>query len=209
MRVTKEEMITNQLERRGVTNPEVLQAMRNIERELFVPEDLKKHAYEDRPLPIGEGQTISQPYIVAYMAQELQLESKDVVLEIGTGCGYNAAILSELVEQVYSIEVVEWLAGFAKENLRKAKIENVTTRHSDGFKGWEENAPYDAIILTAAPPSIPQPLKDQLKTGGRLLAPVGNMRQSLKLIMKTGENSFKEKDLLPVRFVPMTGKAQE
>lgn len=204
----KEEMIENQLKRRGITDPDVLQAMWDVDRELFIPEEMREKAYFDGPLPIGKGQTISQPYIVAYMAQELKLNKDDVVLEIGTGCGYNAAVLSKLVKHVYSIEVIEWLAEYAKENLAVAGIENITTRWADGYKGWPEQAPFDAIALTAAPPSIPAPLKQQLKTGGRLLAPVGVKRQSLNLLERTGQETFKEKELLLVSFVPMTGEAQ-
>lgn len=205
----KEEMIENQLKRRGVNDPDVLQAMREVDRELFIPPELRNKAYFDGPLPIGKGQTISQPYIVAYMAQELNLNPHDIVLEIGTGCGYNAAVLSKLVKHVYSIEVIEWLAGYAKENLAAAGIENISTRWGDGYAGWPEKAPFDAIALTAAPPAIPAPLKQQLKIGGRLLAPVGVTQQSLILLEKTGKDSFKEKERLWVNFVPMTGEAQK
>ena len=206
---TKDEMIENQLKRRGIEDPEVLQAMREVDRELFIPEDMRHKAYYDGPLPIGKGQTISQPFIVAYMAQELNLNPDDIVLEIGTGCGYNAAVMSKLVNHVYSIEVIDWLAEYAKENLKAAGIENISTRLRDGYKGWPEKGPFDAIALTAAPPSIPEPLKQQLKNGGRLLAPVGVKRQSLKLLERTGQDTFKEKELLLVSFVPMTGEAQK
>ncbi|MFO8145793.1 MAG: protein-L-isoaspartate(D-aspartate) O-methyltransferase [Gillisia sp.] len=209
MDVTKEEMIENQLIRRGIKDPDVLQAMREIDRELFIPEEMRDKAYYDGPLPIGKGQTISQPYIVAYMAQELKLKPDDIVLEIGTGCGYNAAVMSKLVSHVYSIEVIEWLAEYAKENLETAGIENISTRWGDGYKGWPEEAPFDAIILTAAPPAIPEPLKEQLKIGGRLLAPVGVTRQSLNLLTRTGKDTFIEKELILVSFVPMTGRAQQ
>ncbi|GHA44139.1 protein-L-isoaspartate O-methyltransferase [Salinimicrobium marinum] len=206
---TKEEMIEEQIKKKGVSNPNVLKAMREIDRSLFVPEDMKPHAYEDRPLPIGKEQTISQPYIVAYMAEELHLDPEDVVLEVGTGCGYNAAVLSRLSKHVYSLEIVEWLANLAKKNLAKSSFENITTRYGDGYSGWPEKAPFDAIILTAAPPKIPQPLKQQLKIGGRLLAPVGRTSQTLILLTRTREESFEEKKLLPVKFVPMTGKAEK
>lgn len=205
----KEEMIEKQIKNRGVKDPRVLEAMRKTDRSLFVPEDMKPHAYEDRPLPIGKDQTISQPYIVAYMAEELQLNPGDIVLEVGTGCGYNAAVLSRLADHVYSVEIVEWLANLAKENLAKTKIENITTRYGDGYSGWPEKAPFDAIILTAAPPRIPEPLKQQLKIGGKLLAPIGRTSQKLILLERTGEDSFEEKTLLPVRFVPMTGEAEK
>ncbi|GAB2774829.1 protein-L-isoaspartate(D-aspartate) O-methyltransferase [Salinimicrobium soli] len=207
--VTLEEMIEVQLKGRRISDPDVLRAMEEVDRALFVPADKQHNAYEDRPLPIGENQTISQPYIVAYMAEQLRLNKNDKVLEVGTGCGYNAAVLSRLASQIYSVEIIEWLAKLAKENLEKTGFENIHTRYGDGFAGWPEEAPFDAIILTAAPPSIPQPLKDQLKIGGRILAPVGRINQQLLLLHKTGENEFEEKHLLPVRFVPMTGKADK
>lgn len=209
MYVTKEQMIENQLKRRGITDPVVLKAMWDVDREFFIPEEVRDEAYYDGPLPIGRGQTISQPYIVAYMAQELKLKPDDIVLEIGTGCGYNAAVISKIVKKVYSIEVIDWLAEYAKENLEAAGIKNVSTRSGDGFKGWPEEAPFDAIVLTAAPPAIPAPLKQQLKIGGRLLAPVGVTRQSLNLLTRTGQDTFKEKELILVSFVPMTGRAQQ
>lgn len=208
MYTSKEQMIEEQLKRRGIKDEKVLKAMEEVDRKLFVPEEFQDKAYEDGPLPIGRGQTISQPYIVAYMAQELKLNPNDKVLEIGTGCGYNAAVLSKLAAQVYSIEIVDWLGELANENLAKTNIKNITTKTGDGYKGWPEEAPFDAIILTAAPASIPEPLKEQLKEGGRLLTPVGTTIQRLILLEKTGENTFKKESLLPVSFVPMTGKAQ-
>lgn len=208
MYATKEQMIDDQLKRRGIKDGNVLKAMKDVDRKLFIPEDLQEKAYEDGPLPIGKGQTISQPYIVAYMAQELKLNPDDKVLEIGTGCGYNAAVLSKLAGHVYSIEIVDWLGELAKENLSKTNLKNITTKTGDGYKGWPEEAPFDAVILTAAPASIPEPLKEQLKVGGRLLTPVGTSIQRLILLEKTGEKTFKEESLLPVSFVPMTGKAQ-
>lgn len=206
---TKENMIEEQLKRRGVSDPKVLQAMEEVDRALFVPEEMKPHAYEDRPLPIGKDQTISQPYIVGYMAEALQLRPNEIVLEIGTGCGYNAAVLSRLVSHVYSLEIIEWLAELAKENLDETNFKNISTHYGDGFKGWPEKAPFDAIILTAAPPQIPIPLKKQLKIGGRLLAPVGRMSQKLIILKRTEEEEFEEKTLLPVTFVPMTGEAEK
>lgn len=208
MGTTKEEMIERQLKRRGITDPKVLEAMWEVDRSCFVPVDMQDQTYEDRPLPIGRGQTISQPYIVAYMAQELKLNPNAVVMEVGTGCGYNAAVLSRIVKYVYSVEIIEWLAGLARHNLDSAGIENVSTRFGDGYQGWPEKAPFDAIVLTAAPPAIPEPLKQQLKIGGRLLAPVGTNHQKLVLLEKTGESRFNERTLLLVSFVPMTGKAQ-
>lgn len=206
---TKETMIERHLKGRDVQDSRVIEAMRAVDRSLFVPEELQEHTYDDRPLPIGKSQTISQPYIVAYMAQALQLEPDDKVLEIGTGCGYNAAVLSRLAKQVYSIEIIEWLADLAKKNLAKTDIDNIETRHGDGYEGWPEEAPFDAIELTAAPPKIPESLKKQLKIGGRLLAPVGKMEQALMLVERLSENEFKETKLLLVRFVPMTGKAEK
>lgn len=202
-------MIEHQLKARKIRDSNVLRAMEEVDRALFVPFDLQEKAYEDRPLPIGENQTISQPYIVAYMAEKLQLDKSQTVLEIGTGCGYNAAILSRLAKHVFTIEIIEWLAKLAKENIAMTGYENITVRQGDGYLGWPSKAPFDAIILTAAPPSIPEPLKEQLKIGGKILAPVGRLNQKLKLLHKTGEVTFKEKTLLPVRFVPMTGKADK
>lgn len=209
MRTTKDEMIERQLMARDITDPDVIRAMREVDRSLFVPDDIKELTYEDRALPIGREQTISQPYIVAYMAQMLSLKPDDVVMEVGTGCGYNAAVLSRLAAHVYSVEVIEWLASLAKENLKKAGIENVTSRHGDGYRGWPEKAPFDAIILTAAPPALPEPLKLQLKIGGKLLAPVGEGIQKLVLLERTSQDLFDEKPLIPVQFVPMTGEAQK
>jgi len=206
--MTKEEMIEEHLKGRDIDDPRVLEAMESVDRTLFVPEDLQDRAYEDGPLPIGKSQTISQPYIVAYMAQVLELWEDDKVLEIGTGCGYNAAVLAQLVDEVYSVEIIEWLANLAKENLSKTDIDNIETRFGDGYDGWPEEAPFDAIQLTAAPPKIPETLIRQLKVGGRLLAPVGKMSQKLVLIERTGKEEFKEETLLMVRFVPMTGQAQ-
>ncbi|MFP4064984.1 MAG: protein-L-isoaspartate(D-aspartate) O-methyltransferase [Bacteroidales bacterium] len=205
----KDKMIEHQLKGRDIYDGKVLRAMREVERELFVPEEMKEDAYNDSPLPIGRGQTISQPYIVAYMAQAMELKPEDKVLEIGSGCGYNAAILSRLVSQVYSIEIIEWLAELARKNLIKAGIDNVTLRYGDGYQGWYEKAPFDKIMLTAAAPRVPNALKEQLKTGGKLLIPLGNGFQKLTLIKKTSEEEFVEHDLIPVRFVPLTGGQKE
>lgn len=206
---TKKEMLEKQLKNRGISDSKVLQAMEEVDRKNFVPEEMEPHAYEDRPLPIGKEQTISQPYIVAYMAQELQVGKDDRILEIGTGCGYNAAVLSKMAGKVYSIEIIEWLAQYAKENLTKTKAVNVETRHGDGYNGWSEKSPFDAIVLTAAPASIPAPLKNQLKVGGKIIAPVGRAGQKLVRLEKISENDFKEETLLMVSFVPMTGEAQK
>ena len=205
---TKEEMIEEQLKGRDISDPKVLQAMRDTDRSLFVPEDLQHLTYADGPLPIGKSQTISQPYIVAYMAQILDLKKKDKVLEIGTGCGYNAAVLSRLAGEIYSIEIIEWLGKLATENLSKTDRENIQTRIGNGYEGWPEEAPFDVIELTAAPAKIPETLKKQLKIGGRLLSPVGVNSQKLVLIERTGEDEYREQNLIMVSFVPMTGKAE-
>lgn len=205
----KEIMIKDQLLARGIDSEKVLNAMRSVEREKFVPDDVKHLAYRDSPLPIGKGQTISQPFIVAYMAQVLDLQPDDKVLEIGSGCGYNAAVLSQMVSHVFTIEIVEWLAKYARENIEKAGIENVSVKYGDGYSGWEEKAPFDHVLFTAATPSIPDSLKKQLKIGGKLLAPVSNNIQKLSLYQKTGEDDFIVNDMLHVRFVPMTGEVQK
>ncbi len=200
----KEEMIENQLMGRDIYDEKVLQAMRAVDRKIFVPDNMKDMAYDDTPLPIGKGQTISQPYIVAYMAQTLDLNPDDRVLEVGSGCGYNSAILSRLVSHVYSVEIVEWLAEIARKNLTRANIPNVSVRFGDGMQGWPEEAPFDKIMLTAAAPGISEPLKKQLKTGGKILAPITDTFQKLMLIEKKGVDDFKQRDLIHVRFVPMT-----
>lgn len=205
---TRKEMIEKQLKRRQITDDKVLRAMDTVNRSLFVPEDLQHRTYDDGPLPIGEGQTISQPFIVAYMAQALELDPQDKVLEVGSGCGYNAAVLSRIASEVYSIEIIKWLAELAAKNIAKTGYKNIQLRYGDGYSGWPEKAPFDAIVLTAAPPSIPEPLKQQLKIGGRLIAPVGEDAQKLIRIKRTGEDQFEETTLIDVRFVPMTGKAQ-
>lgn len=207
--VAKEEMIEKQLKQRDIHDPDVILAMWLIDRELFVPEEFRDKTYEDGPLPIGRNQTISQPYIVAYMAQALRIKQTDRILEVGSGCGYNAAVLSRLARQVYSVEIIEWLANLAKANIEKAEIMNVSVRHADGYQGWTEEAPFDKIMLTAAAPEIPEPLKQQLKRGGMLLGPVGVKFQELVLLEKTGDDTFTEQKLHPVRFVPMTGSAAD
>lgn len=202
-------MLEYHLERRGITDPDVLRAMAEVDRAAFLPKDMRAHAYEDRPLPIGGNQTVSQPYIVAYMAQALSLRPEDTVLECGAGCGYNAAVLSRIVKQVYTMEILRDLAESARLNLERAGIENAEVRQGDAFMGWPEKAPFEAIILTAAPPAIPTPLKQQLRTGGRLLAPIGDQFQNLVLLKRKDEATLQEETLLPVRFVPMTGEAEK
>jgi len=203
MEVSRENMIEDQIIARGIKSPRVLDAIRKVERHKFVPRELMPFAYADGPLPIGYGQTISQPYIVAYMTDELRLEPKDKVLEIGTGSGYQAAILGELAQEVYTIEIVEPLAKRSKERLEELGYKNVHVRHGDGYKGWPGEAPFDAIIVTAAPPKIPQALIDQLRSpGGRMIVPVGDYFQELVLIHKTASGIKRERKI-PVRFVPM------
>lgn len=197
-------MIERQLRGRGITDPRTLRAMASVAREKFVPPELRAHAYDDRPLPIGYGQTISQPYIVALMTEHIQPKAGQRVLEIGTGSGYQAAVLSELVAEVYSIEIVRPLAQRAEGLLRELGYKNVHVKAGDGYKGWPEHAPFDAIIVTAAPDHVPQPLVEQLKEGGRMVIPVGESgAQNLYLLEKRG-GQVKQTSVIPVKFVPFT-----
>lgn len=186
----------------------VMRTIGSVGRHRFVPVELQSQAYENRPLPIGHGQTISQPYIVALMTDLLELEAGDVVLEIGTGSGYQAAILSRLVEQVYSIEIIPELAKSASSRLRHLGFDNIEVKNTDGYYGWQEHAPFDAIIVTAAISHIPPPLVKQLKPGGVLVIPVGPafQVQQLSMVRKDSEGALKTRQILPVRFVPFTGK---
>lgn len=195
---------------RDISNPRVLDVMRAIPRHEFVPEESRDRAYADSALPIGHGQTISQPFIVAFMTQALDPRPGDRVLEIGTGSGYQAAVLSPLVHEVRTIEIVPELAARARATLDRLGYDNVHVKSGDGFSGWPEHAPFDAIIVTCAPEDIPQPLVDQLRDGGRLVIPVGPTggNQNIHLIEKNGDTLTTRK-ILPVRFVPMTGKSQE
>ncbi len=197
-------MVERQLRGRGISDPRVLQAMRSVPREKFVPKELRSSAYDDRPLPIGYGQTISQPFIVAFMTEQLQPKTNQRVLEIGTGSGYQAAVLSGLVAKVYTIEIVRPLAQRAEAVLRELGYENVQVRAGDGYKGWPEHAPFDAIIVTAAPDHVPSPLVEQLKEGGRMVIPVGESgAQKLYLLEKQG-GQVRQTAVIPVRFVPLT-----
>ncbi|MBN1350566.1 protein-L-isoaspartate(D-aspartate) O-methyltransferase [candidate division KSB1 bacterium] len=205
----RNEMVEKQLARRGIKDRRVLDAMRKVPRHEFVPKILVSEAYDDKPLPIGERQTISQPYIVGFMTEQLRLTPGDTVLEIGTGSGYQAAILAEIVSQVYSIEIIERLYRNAGEILKRLGYKNITLRCGDGYQGWLEKAPYDAIIVTAAPDHIPQPLIDQLNIGGRMIIPVGDYFQELVLLTKNQDGSMAKSNVLPVRFVPMTGEAEK
>ena len=196
-------MVREQIESRGIKNPAVLQSLRNTPRHLFVPAQVRALAYTDQPLPIGYGATISQPYIVALMTQLLEPSKELTVLEIGTGSGYQAAVLSPLVKYVYTIEIVPELARSAKAILQKLGYKNISVRAGDGYKGWPEKAPFDRIVLTAAPPEIPRVLIDQLRPGGRLVAPVGENVQDLVVIDKSQDGKISRRSVIPVRFVPM------
>lgn len=200
--LNRQEMVKTQLETRGITDAKVLKAMRKVKRHLFVPTHQLISAYNDSPLPIGYGQTISQPYIVAYMTQAARLLPDDRVLEIGTGSGYQAAVLAELVKEVYTIEILKPLADTARVRLEELGYRNIKVKHGDGYKGWKEYAPYDAIIVTAAPDEVPEELVRQLKVGGRMVVPIGSFFQELYLITKR-ESGIKQELLLPVVFVPM------
>lgn len=195
-------MVETQIAQRGVTDSKVLSVMKEIPRHLFVPGFLEKFAYNDGPLPIGEGQTISQPYIVALMTELLKLKGNEKVLEIGTGSGYQAAVISRLAKKCYSVEIIKSLAESAKERLKKLGYKNVYIRHGDGYKGWKEHALYDAIIVTAAPDEIPSELIKQLKVNGRMVVPVGVDYQELVVVTKL-KDGIKEEKNIPVRFVPM------
>jgi len=197
--------------RTPVSNPAVLRAMRTVPRHKFIPESLADMAYEDRPLPIGQEQTISQPYVVAFMTEALKPDADDVVLEVGTGSGYQAAVLAEIVKDVYSIEIVPELGKNAERLLIELGYKNIHTRIGDGYKGWPDHAPFDGIIVTAAPDHVPQPLVDQLKPGGRMIIPVGprGRVQELRLLVKQEDGSVNTTTLDLVRFVPMTGEADK
>jgi len=201
-------MVAEQIEHRGISDPAVLGALSRVPRHLFVPAGVRPESYADSPLPIGYAQTISQPYIVALMSSLLGVKSGDRVLEIGTGSGYQAAVLAELGTQVWTIEIVAPLGERAEHTLKDLGYESVHVRIGDGYQGWPDQAPFDAIIVTAAPPQVPQPLLDQLKPGGRIVVPVGGVYQDLRVLTKHADGGFDERTVLPVLFVPMTGEAQ-
>ena len=204
----REYMVRDQIARRGVTSEKVLDAMRKVPRERFLPAGQADYAYDDSPLPIGERQTISQPYIVAYMAEALALKGGEKVLEIGTGSGYAAAILAEIAADVYTIERIQGLAEMASAVLDDLGYSNVHVRHGDGTLGWPEQAPFDGIVVTAGGPDVPETLKQQLKVGGRLVIPVGTSTwyQELVRVTRVEETEFETEDLVPVRFVPLIGE---
>ena len=202
-------MVETQIAARGVHDPRVLAAMRKVPRHLFVEPAASGEAYEDHPVPIGNNQTISQPYIVALMTELLELPPHARVLEIGTGSGYQSAVLGEIAAEVYSIEILPDLAQAAAGKLRQLGYTNVEVRAGDGYRGWPEHAPFDGIVVTAAPERIPQPLLDQLAVGGRMVIPVGGFFQELKVFTKERDGRITEKDVIPVRFVPMTGEIEK
>jgi len=204
----RERMVETQIMRRGVADSAVLEALHTVPRHRFVPEKYQPYSYADEPLPIGEDQTISQPYIVAYMTEILQLQPADRVLEIGTGSGYQAAVLAEIVDSVFTIEIIEALAERAESTLTELGYVNIFVRCGDGYRGWPDHAPFDAIIVTAAPDHVPQPLIAQLALGGRMVIPVGSTMQDL-LVIHRSEEGIVTDTTLPVRFVPMTGEAQK
>ena len=207
----RRKMVRNQIEARGIHNPQVLTVMRKVKRHLFVKPQYLNVAYQDGALPIDCDQTISQPYIVALMTDVLELTPTSRVLEIGTGCGYQTAVLAELASAVYSVEIIPGLVKSAKARLEALNYRNIHLKKGDGYYGWKEHAPYDAVLVAAAPTDVPEPLIQQLKPGGRMVIPVGGSEQNLLLIRKglqTDENSgrsLKTKEIIPVRFVPMTG----
>jgi protein-L-isoaspartate(D-aspartate) O-methyltransferase len=206
--LARRDMVTSQIQVRGIKDKRVIDAMLKVERHKFVPSDYERLAYGDFPLPIGEEQTISQPYIVALMTEELELKETDRVFEVGTGSGYQAAVLSLLVDEVFTVEIIETLADSAARRLERLGFGNVHVRCGDGFLGWPEAAPFDAIIVTCAPPTLPQPLVNQLAEGGRLIVPLGQDYQILTLYKKV-DGSLQKEEITPVLFVPMKGLIEE
>ena len=200
-------MVREQLLDRGIKDARVLEVMSRVPRHELVPKKYRAYSYTDSPLPIGEEQTISQPYVVAYMTEHLHLSGDERVLEVGTGSGYQAAVLGELAAEVYTIEIVPLLARRSAKDLKRLGYKNVHVREGDGYRGWPEKAPFDAIIVTAAPEQIPEPLLDQLALGGRMILPLGGENQRLVLLVRD-EEGLDKRELLPVRFVPMTGEIQ-
>jgi protein-L-isoaspartate(D-aspartate) O-methyltransferase len=200
--------MVEEIRHRGITKPEVLAAMGQVPRHLFVPDDVRAQAYSDTPLPIGGGRSVYQPYVVALMTSLLELKRGDKVLEVGTGSGYHAAVLSRIAHQVCSIEIVETVASQASKRLSILGYHNVAVKVGDGYQGWPDQAPFDAILLSAAPPHIPKPLIDQLRVGGRMVVPVGGFFQDLLVITKTADG-IEKRTVIPVRLSPMTGKVRD
>jgi protein-L-isoaspartate(D-aspartate) O-methyltransferase len=201
-------MVEQQVRQRGITQPEVLSAMEQVPRHLFVPDSLRTEAYSDQPLVLGQGRTVYQPYVVALMTSLLGLKRGDKVLEVGTGSGYHAAVLSRIAREVYSIEIVPTVASQATKRLSVLGYHNVEVRVGDGYRGWPEKGPFDAILLSAAPTQIPKPLLDQLREGGKMVAPVGGFFQDLLVITKTSDG-LEKRTVIPVRLSPMKGRAQD
>tara|TARA_B100001750_G_scaffold218797_1_gene205228 strand:+ start:896 stop:1675 length:780 start_codon:yes stop_codon:yes gene_type:complete len=204
----REQMVEEQIQQRGITSENVIAAMNSVQRHLFVPQNLANRAYEDNPLPIGFNQTISQPFVVAYMTEIAALTEEAKVLEIGTGSGYQTAVLAEIVSEVFSIEILPELAIRSRNLLDDLGYRNITIKSGDGYQGWPEEAPFDAIVVTAAPNHVPPALIEQLAVGGKLVIPVGQVQQEMTIITKT-DSGASTVQTLPVRFVPMTGEAQE
>ncbi len=205
----REIMVREQITARGIRDARVLEALGSVPRHEFIPAELHDLAYADRPLPIGHGQTISQPYIVAFMTEALAPKPTDRVLEIGTGSGYQAAVLSRLVAEVFSIEIIEPLAAQARADLRRLGFENVNVKSGDGYRGWPDHAPFDAIIVTCAPDRIPEPLARQLKEGGRMIIPVDDSGFQQLYLLEKRDGKIEHRAVLPVRFVPMTGEVEK
>jgi protein-L-isoaspartate(D-aspartate) O-methyltransferase len=200
--------MVDELRHRGITKPEVLAAMEQVPRHLFVPEDVRAQAYSDQPLAVGGGRSIYQPYVVALMTSLLELKHGDKVLEVGTGSGYHAAVLSRIAREVYSIEIVEPVASAASKRLSVLGYHNINIRVGDGYQGWPDKGPFDAILLAVAPPHIPKPLLDQLRVGGRMVVPVGGFFQDLQVITKMADG-LEKRTIIPVRLSPMTGKVRD
>lgn len=208
-RASREAMVRSQILARGVQEPRLVAALRRIPRHLFLEDAYRSEAYADHPVPIGEGQTITQPYVAALMTELLELSPESRTLEVGTGSGYESALLASLSREVYSIEIVPSLSQEAQARLSSLGFTNVHFRIGDGYVGWPEKAPFDAILVAAAPRAVPQPLLDQLAPGGKMVIPVGASYQELKVYSKSREGALAERSVLPVRFVPMTGEAQK
>ena len=200
--------MVDELRRRGVTRTDVLAAMEQVPRHLFVPDDVRAQAYSDQPLPLGGGRSVYQPYVVALMTSLLELKRGDKVLEVGTGSGYHAAVLSRIAREVYSIEIVETVASQASKKLSVLGYHNVAVKVGDGYQGWPDKAPFDAILLSAAPPHIPKPLLNQLRVGGRMVVPVGGFFQDLQVITKVADG-LETRNIIPVRLAPMTGRVRD